>query len=183
MGQVWRVGLLFAALSATTTAWQLLPPPGDGDIRVAYSELQNRSEIWLTLEPRAMNGTRAPFLTFTSRFAGRRQRAASSEVLVQACAGLFWAPRTELWFDLDGKERVDVSPGLPNIGLVSGAAGDCWGGQISIDVMYRMALVHHIRGSSLGFPFQLSAVQQQAIRAWLDRIDPGGLPPFLRPHG
>lgn len=174
----WGAALLMAALGGA----QVLPPPGDGDIRVAYYELQNRSEVWLTLEPRAVNGARAPLLTFTSRFAGRRQTAPSSEVLVQACAGHFWAPRAELWFDLDGEERVDISRGLPNIGLLPGAAGDCWGGTVSLDVIYRMALVHHIRGSSLGFPFQLSTEQQQALHAWLDRIDPGGLPPFLRPH-
>jgi hypothetical protein len=176
------VGLLFAALSATTSAWQLLPPPGDGDIRVAYYELQNRSEVWLTIEPRAPNGDRAPLLTFTHHFLGKRQTAAPREVLVQACAGQFWAPRAELWFDLDGKERLDVSPGLSNVGLLVGAGGECWGGEISIDAIYRMALVQHVRGSSLGFPFDLSASQRQALRAWLDRIDPGSLTPFLRPR-
>jgi hypothetical protein len=173
-----RIAALLAALGAA----QLLPPAGDGDIRVAYYELQNRSDVWLTLEPRAQNGNRAPHVTFTHSFPGKRQTTAPREVLVQAFAGHFWAPRAELWFDLDGKERIDVSPGVNIVGPLQGAADDYWGGPVSIDVIYRMALVHDVRGSALGFPFELSASQRQALRAWLDRIDPGGLPPFLRPH-
>jgi hypothetical protein len=48
--------------------------------------------------------------------------------------------------------------------------------------MYRMALVSRIRGSALGFPFELSASQRQAIRAFLVRIDPDGVPPAWRPR-
>ena len=170
------------ALLGALGAAQLLPPAVDGDIRAAYFELQNRSEVWLTLEPRAMNGERAPLITFTHRFPGKRQTAEPREVIVQAFAERFWAPRAELWFDLDRKERVEVSAGVPAVSLLSGAADDYWGGPVSIDAIYWMALAREIRGSSLGFPFQLTAAQQQALRAWLGRIDPGGLPPFLRPH-
>jgi hypothetical protein len=167
------VGFLIAALCVTLSAAQLLPPPHDGDIRTAYWELQNVTDIWLTLEPRTVKGDRAPLLTFTYRFTGRRQTMAVREVEVRAFAGQFWAPRAELWFDLDGTERVDVSPAVPAVSLLPGSVDDYWGGQISIDLIDRMTLVQHIRGSALGFPFELSASQRQALRTWLDRIDHG----------
>ena len=43
-----QVGLL---LIAALGAAQLLPTPKDGDIRTVYWELQNVSDVWLTLEP------------------------------------------------------------------------------------------------------------------------------------
>jgi hypothetical protein len=159
--------LLIAALGAA----QLLPPAVDGDIRTAYYELQNRSEIWLTLEPRSAKGERAPLMTLAVQFAGKRQTTAPHEVEVQAFAGQFWAPRAELWFELDGGERVDLSA-LPGAALLQGAADDYWSGRVTIDVMRRLAGAHRITGSSLGFPFELSASQRQAIRAWLERITP-----------
>jgi hypothetical protein len=165
------------ALMSALGAAQLLPPPHDGDIRTAYWELQNVTDIWLTLEPRTVKGDRAPLLTFTLRFTGKRQAVAAREVEVRAFAGQFWAPRAELWFDLNGKARVDVSPGAPAVSLLPGAADDYWGGEISVDVINRMARAQHVRGSALGFPFELTASQRQALATWLDRIAPGSVPP------
>lgn len=54
-----------AALTAIDGRAQLLPPPGDGEIRVNYWELRNETEVRLTLEPRNAKGERAPLLTFT----------------------------------------------------------------------------------------------------------------------
>ena len=89
-------------------AAQLLPPPRDGDIRTVYWELQNASDVWLTLEPRTAKGERAP---------------------------------------------------------------DYWAGHVPIGVIRWMARAKRITGSSLGFPFELSASQRQAIRTWLERIE------------
>jgi hypothetical protein len=159
---------LIAALGAA----QLLPPAGDGDIRVVYWELQNVTDIWLTLEPRTLNGERAPLVTFTCRFPGRRHTVAPREVEVQASAGQFWAPRAELWFELDGGERIDLSGPAPRTALLTGPGADYWSGLMPIDVMHRLGRAQRITGSSLGFPFELSASQRQAIRAWLERITP-----------
>jgi hypothetical protein len=115
VGQV-RSLVLIAALGAG----QLLPPPGDGDVRTVYWELQNVTDIFLTLEPRSVTGDRAPVVTFTWRFAGKRQTAAPQDVEVQASAGLFWAPRAELWFALDETERLDLSAKPATIGLLEG---------------------------------------------------------------
>jgi hypothetical protein len=158
--------LLIAALGAA----QLLPPPGDGDIRTAYYELQNVTDVWLTLEPRTLKGERAPLVTFTYRFPGRRQTAPAREVEVQAFSERFWAPRAELWFELDGDERIDLSAPAPNAALLTGAASDYWSGRLPIDAMQRVARAHRIRGSALGFPFELSPSQQRAIGNWLDRV-------------
>jgi len=174
--------LRILVFSAALGAAQLLPPPRDGDIRTVFWELQSRTDIFLTIEPRNVKGERAPTLTFTYNFPDKRQTSPPREVEVRAFAGQFWAPRAELWFDLDGKERLDVSAGVPAIGLLQGAADDYWGGPLPIEAIYRMVLVPRIRGSALGFPFELSASQRQALRAWLDRIDPDGLPPVMRLH-
>jgi hypothetical protein len=162
--------LLIAALGAA----QLLPPPGDGDIRIAFWELQNQTDVWVTLEPRTTKGERAPLVTFTHRFPGRRQAAPAPEVEVQAFSERFWAPRAELWFELDGGERIDLSAQTPNAALLTGAASDYWSGRMPIEAMQRLARAHRINGSALGFPFELSASQRQAIRTWLERITPPG---------
>src|SRR5688572_11728613 len=162
-----------AVLLAALGAAQLLPPAGDGDIRTVYWELQNVTDIFLTLEPRTLKGERAPILTFTYRFPGKRQTAPPREVEVQASAGQFWAPRAELWFELDGREVVNLSARVPNTSSLEGTP-DYWSGRMPIDVVHRMARAQRINGSSLGFPFELSASQRQAIRAWLERITPQG---------
>ena len=167
MGQAGQVGLLLAAIGAA----QLLPPPGDGDIRTVYWELQNVSDVWLTLEPRTVKGERAPLMTFTYRFPGKRQNEAARDVEVQAFSERFWAPRAELWFELDGAERIDLSAPAHNTPLLEGGASDYWSGRVPIGVMRRIASAHQVRGSSLGFPFELSAPQRQAIRTWLERTE------------
>jgi hypothetical protein len=168
-------------LAAALGTAQLLPPPGDGDIRTVFWALRNTSETWLTLEPRSVAGDRAPVITFTCRFQGTRQTAPPQEVEIQASAGRFWAPRAELWFELDDTERVDLSAQPAITGLLEGTP-DSWSARTSIDTVYRMALVRRIRGSALGFPFEFSASQRQPIRAFLARVDPGGLPPAMRPR-
>jgi len=90
---------------------------------------------------------------------------------VQAFSERFWAPRAELWLELDGQERIDLSAPTRNTPLLEGGASDYWSGRIPIGVMHRIADAHKVRGSSLGFPFELSAAQRQAIRAWLERVE------------
>ena len=140
-----------AVLLAALGAAQLLPPAGDGDIRTVYYELQNVTDIFLLLEPRTLKGERAPIVTFTGRFPGRRHTLAPREVEVQ----------------------LNLSAPLPNAPLLEGTP-DYWSGRVPIDLLRRMARAQRIDGSLLGFPFELSASQRQAIRAWLERITPQG---------
>jgi hypothetical protein len=153
-------------------AGQLLPPPRDGEIRTVYYELQNVTDVWLTLEPRTAKGERAPLVALTYRFPGRRQTTSPREVEVQAFSEQFWAPRPELWFELDG-QRIEPPPSVPGpaTGLLTGVASDYWSVRLPIDVMHAIASAHRVQGSSLGFPFELSASQLQAIRTWLARIE------------
>lgn len=159
--------LLLAALGAV----QLLPPAKDGDIRTVDWELQNVTDIFLTLEPRSITGERAPILTFTCRFSGKRQTTSPGEVEVRASAGQFWAPRAELWFELDGREIINLGAPVPGTPLLEGTP-DYWSARAPIDVIQRLARAQRVNGGSLGFPFELSAAQRQAIRAWLERITP-----------
>jgi hypothetical protein len=173
VGRVRQVGqvIAFVVMLTALDAAQLLPPPKDGDIRVVHWELRNATDIFLTLEPRSVTGERAPLLTFTHRFPGTRQTAAPIEVEVQAFAGQFWAPRAELWFEIDGREIFNLGPPLPGTSLLEGTS-DYWSGRMPIDVARRMARAKRINGGSLGFPFELTASQRLAIRTWVERITP-----------
>lgn len=161
------VGILVAAASLGMAPLQLLPPPGDGEIRTVYWELQGVSDVFLTLEPRTATGTRAPFLTFTHRFAGRRPTAPPKDVEVRAFAGQFWAPRSELWFILDETVRID----LRVYGTAPAESGfDSWSGSISIATLRRMTQAQRITGNALRFPFELNDSQRNSLRTFLDRI-------------
>jgi hypothetical protein len=158
-------------LVAAHNAAQLLPAPKDGDLRVVYWELQNATDIFLTLEPRCITGERAPIVTFNHRFPGTRQMATPIEVEVQAFAGQFWAPRAELWFEIDGREIFNLGEPLPGTPLLEGSP-DYWSARMPIDVARRMARAQRINGGALRLPFELTASQRQAIRAWVGRITP-----------
>ena len=168
-GQVGPVALLIAVLGTALGAAQLLLPPSDGDIRTVYWELQNRTDVWLTLETRNAKGERAPVVTFTYSFPGKRQTAPPRDVEVRALAGQFWAPRSELRFQLDGGEVLNLSAPQANAALIEGSP-DYWSGHVPIEAIRRMAHAQRITGSSLGFAFELSATQRQALRTWLERI-------------
>ncbi len=145
---------------------QLLPPPGDGDIRQVFWELQNRSEVWLTLEPKTTNGERAPMLTFTFNFAGKSPAAPPTNVEVRAYAGSIYAPRADLVFVLDARQRIDLSTGR----LFSGTPSDYAAGTMTIAVLKQVAVASQVTGNALGFDFELTAAQRKAIAAFHDRI-------------
>ena len=146
---------------------QLLPPPVDGDIRVAYWELRNESEIWLTLEPRSAKGETAPMITFTHFFPGKSRTQPAASIIVRAFAGLFWAPRAEFTLLLDGAQRVDLTP--PG-GLTRGTPSDYAEGTISLDVLRQIARASRVTGNALGFEFELSPSQRKAIAAFIERV-------------
>ena len=166
--------VLMPAGLAVVTAEQLLPPPVDGDIRVVHWDLQNRSQVWLTLEPKAPDGTPAPLLTLAWDFAGKRPVSPPTQIELRAYAGVFWAPRVELWLALDDEARFDLVAG-PVFGLVSGVGSDYLPAAVSIETLQRIADARRVAGNALGFPFELSDAQRLAVRAFLERVT-GGQP-------
>ena len=143
---------------------QLLPPPGDGDIRQVFFEIQNRSEIWLTLEPKTMKGERAPMLTFTFNFVGKRPAGPPKQIEVRAYAPM-WTPRSDLIFVLDDQHTIDLAGRL-----VSGMPSDYAAGTTTIAVLKQMATASRVTGNALGFDFELTEAQRKAIAAFHDRI-------------
>ena len=166
---VWS--LLFQITTSQARA-QALPPPGDGDIRVLYYELNHRTAVWLTLEPKRTDGKPAPpgaLLTLTLEFPGRRPKAPAQSVEIRAYAGFMWAPQVELWLVLDDREKIDlVPPGMT--GLVGGGMSDYLPAPLSVDTLKRMATAERVRIHALGLEFELTALQRQAARRFLERV-------------
>lgn len=159
---------IVVALVAPAAAGQLLPPPGDGDIRAVYWELRNQSEVFLTLEPKSAKGAAAPLLTFTYHFAGKRPATAPARIEVRAYAGAYWAPRPELWFLLDDGHKVDL--GSSSGGLVSGTPSDYLSNVITIGTFKEMLAARRITGVALGFEFELRESQRRALGRFLERV-------------
>jgi hypothetical protein len=166
-GLVMSLPIVFS-LAAPAASGQLLPPPGDGDIRAVYWELRNQSEVFLTLEPKSAKGAAAPLLTFTCHFAGRRPATAPTQIEVRTYAGAFWAPRAELWFLLDDAQRVDL--GTTSAGLISGTPSDYISNVITIGTFKEMLAARRITGVALGFEFELRESQRRALGTFLERI-------------
>lgn len=158
------------AVATATARGQLLPPPGDGDIRTVYWELRGQSETWLTLELHDAAGSRAPLLTFTHRFPGKRPARPPTHVEVRAYAGRFWAPRVELWFLLDGEHKIDLAADGRAHSLTSGTPSDYFSETIPIETLKRIAGARRVIGRAIGFEFELTGAQQAAIEAFLARI-------------
>ena len=144
---------------------QLLPPPKDGEVRVVYWELRNESEVWLTLEPTSADGRPAPMLTFTHTFPGKLPGPPAKQIEVRAFG---WAPSAELRFEIDDKERIELSP--PGGILTSGTPSDYVRATIGIDILRQLARARRITGRALGLNFELRDSQRKAIAAFTDRV-------------
>jgi hypothetical protein len=158
-----------ASLVVATSVWvaQLLPPPRDGDIRVAFYELLNQSEISLTLEPNARDGKPAPVLNVAYRFSGKTPSAPATAFELRAYAGMFWAPRPELSLTVDDRDPIDLSGAHA---IYSQLAMESMAAPLTIDGLQQIANARRVTGSALGFPFELSNSQMWAVRAFLDRV-------------
>ena len=159
------IALVFGPVSPP----QLLPPPKDGDIRVVYWELRNESEVWLTLEPTSADGRSAPLLTFTHSFSGKLPGPPAKQIEVRAFG---WAPSAELRFEIDDKERIELSP--PGGILTSGTPSDYVRATITIDILRQLARARRITGRALGVTFELRESQRKAIAAFTDRVSQPG---------
>ncbi len=159
---------VLAAIAVVTVSGQLLPPPGDGEIRSVFWDVPNQTEVWLTLEPVSETGAAAPLLTFTHRFAGKRAGEPPSEVEARAYAGNFWAPRAELWFVIDDEVKVELVSWAA--GLLRGTPSDYVSAPVAVDLLTEMATATRVTGASLGFPFELTGAQRAAIGEFARRV-------------
>ena len=160
-----------SAVFAWTAGTQLLPPPGDREIRAVYWELRNESELWLTLQPVTRGGgAHAPMLTITWHFAGRRPTAPPRELDVRAYAGAVFATRVEFWLLLDGEHRVDLAPAGRTPGLISGTPSDYVSHLIPLETLRQIARAKQVSGNALGFEFELTEPQRAAIATFLERV-------------
>jgi hypothetical protein len=113
-------------------------------------------------------------VTFTHRFPGKRSTGQPKQVEVRAFAGQFWAPRAELWFVLDDQLRIDLAPVGSPFALADGSGFDSWAAPVSIVSLNRMAQARRITANALGFGFELTGSQRNALRAFLERITSAG---------
>ena len=168
--------MIASVWSCLVVAWftggQALPPPRDGEIRALYWELRSESEVWVTLEPKSLDGKPAPpgmIVTFTYRFKGKQPENPPSAIDANAYAGLTWAPRVEFWLLLDGREKLDLVP-RGAFTLSSGTVSDYLSATVPLALVKRLANAKRVTGSALGFDFEITASQRQAVRAFIERI-------------
>lgn len=158
---------------------QLAPPPGDGEIRAVYSDLLRQTQIWLTLELKAAGG-RPPspvLLTIGRTFSGRVPLGPPALFAVRASLTSPGEPRAELWLVADGG-RVDLAAGNPQA-LRTGDE-DALTTAIPAETLKRIAGAERITGNALGFAFELTASQREALRAFVARAmsaDPAAATP------
>jgi hypothetical protein len=161
-----------ALCSAMTAPGQALPPPGDGDIRVLCWELTQQTDVWLTLELRTPEGKAQPTgmnMTFTLQFPGKRPPHPVEEIEVRVNAGFLWAPRVQLRFVLNGRDRLEMAPpGM--VSLVTGSVSDYLPVTISVETLGQLARAKHIEGNALGLEFALTDFQRHAIRTFYERV-------------
>ena len=160
------------SVAAWLPASQALPPPRDSEIRALYSEIQDQTDVWLTFEPRSADGKPAPpgmILTLTSRFAGKQPKAPSENVDVRAYAGSLWAPRVELWLLLDDREKLDLIP-PGTFALATGSVSDYLQATIPVTTLFSITKAGRVTGNALGFDFELTEAQREALRLFLERI-------------
>ena len=173
------MGFLIVAL--VLTVHQALPPPGDGEIRALYWELRNESEVWLTLEPKAPEGTPTPqgmTLTLTRRFMGKWPDNQPLRFEIRGNAGLLWNPKNELWIVIDGRDKIDFVGQNP-YGPISGEFSTYVAGGLPVEALDRLAKASSVTGNALGYEFELTRSQLQAVRDFFDRAmsdNPARLP-------
>jgi hypothetical protein len=162
-----------ALLLSPTHAAQLLPTPGDGDVRTVYWELQNQTDIFITLVPHAPDGTPAPpgvVLRIRRSFEGKGSpppATGDTMLYIEAPVGLMWAPKSELWAIADGR-RFDLKS--EPMGVVSATGGDYLAGQVSVADLTSIAAARDVHGSVAGNAFSLTGKQRGALVDFLERI-------------
>jgi hypothetical protein len=149
---------------------QALPPPRDGDIRVLYWELQNRTDVWLTLEPKTASRAPAPtamVLTLQFRFLGKIPKTRPDHVDLRAHPGMMWAPQIQLSVVIDEAPVELAPPGT--FGMTDGGLDYVWV-PIPIPTLRRIEYAKRVTINALGIELELTDSQRKAVGAYLERI-------------
>jgi hypothetical protein len=157
-------------LSVGSVSPQALPPPRDGEIRVLYWELQDRTDVWLTLEPKTTSGQPAPtvmLLTLNFTFPGKIPKARPEHVDLRAQPGMMWAPQVQLSLVIDGVS-FDLAP-AGAVGLGDGGLNYVWV-PVPLSTLKQIASARRVTINALGIELELTDSQRQAVGAFLERI-------------
>jgi hypothetical protein len=163
-----------ALLLAASAGAQLLPPPGDGDIRTVYWELRDQTDIFVALVPHAPDGASTPpgmMIRIRRSFAGKGSPPrpnGGTMLYIEAPVGTVWAPKPELWVVADGR-RFDLTAERMG-GVVSATGGDYLAGQISVADLTSIAAARDVHGSVAGVAFSLTGKQRGALVEFLARV-------------
>jgi hypothetical protein len=158
------------SLSVDSVSAQPLPPPRDGEIRAVFWELQNRTDVWLTLEPQTTSRTPAPtamLLTLTCSFPGKFPKAPPQNVELRALPGMMWAPLVQLSVVIDGAS-VDLPP-LATAGVGDGGFDYIWV-PLSVSILKQIADARRVTINALRLDLELTDSQRTAIGVYLERI-------------
>ncbi len=161
------------ALLAVSAPARAQSPARDCEIRAAYSDMTDATDIWLTLEPRTPDGKPGPpgtVVTLTARFAGKRPARPATEVEVRANVGMLWAPRAELWLLLDGEDRIDLDAKTPVLGMNANSGIDFVTATMSTRTLEQIANARRVTGSVLGLQVEFTDAQREALRRFLERV-------------
>ena len=156
---------------------QVLSPPRDGDIRVEYSDLLRQTVVALTLTieaPHPAAESRPLVLTFGRSFDGKVPLGPAALFDVRVSAAPSPTPPVELWLMAD-EERIDLVGGNPQA-LRKSEEADSIYTTIPAETLKRVATAGRISGNALGFGFELTASQREALRTFVARAmsaDPG----------
>jgi hypothetical protein len=168
--------LAVAAVAFAVSLWmggpmaQAAPPARDGEIRAGYDAVLGRTEIGLTIEPRSPDGKPAPdgmVLTVRRTFDGKVPRSPVALFDVRVSAGLMPAARPELTLAADGG-AIDLAGGDPQA-LQKTSEGVYLEATIPAETLKRVAAASRITGNALGFSFELTASQREALRTFVAR--------------
>jgi hypothetical protein len=157
-------------LSMTGVSAQADSPARDGEIRAGYDAVLDQSEIRLTIEPRSPDGKPAPagmVLALARTFDGKAPRGPAALFNVRVTAGVMDAPRAELSLVADSG-AIDLAGGNPRA-LQTTAKGVHLAATIPAETLKRVAAASRITGNALGFPFELTASQREALRTFVAR--------------
>jgi hypothetical protein len=182
------------------TGWVMAQAP-PRDVRRIYWELFQTTEVWVRLTPSDANGT-PPLLSlvFQAFFPGRAPREPYSllpqwptgvpaRLVVRAEPFPLTAVRDlSLRFVLDDYAFDLTGPGSRYAILPCGlGSDDCTPNAVEVDLhpslLRALTAARTVRGTALGFPIQLAAADQGALRDFAERVSLSaeGAPNRLQP--